>query len=76
MLETYRKLFCEAFEIGNDEAEAATTETLETWDSLHHMNLIAALEDEFSVEFEPEDVIEFTSYRAGIELLKKYGVTL
>ncbi|MGX9965220.1 acyl carrier protein [Roseomonas sp. F4] len=74
MLETYKKLFCEAFEIESDEAETATPETLGTWDSLRHMNLIAALEDEFGVEFEPDDVMGLNSYNAGIELLKKYGV--
>lgn len=75
MLERYKKVFCEAFEIGDAEAEGATVESLESWDSLHHMNLIAALEDEFGIEFEPDDVIEITSYQAGISMLKNRGVT-
>lgn len=74
MLERYKKAFCEALEIGAAEAEAATVESLDNWDSLHHMNLVAVLEDEFGIEFEPEDVIEITSYQAGIVVLKKRGV--
>jgi acyl carrier protein len=74
MLETYRELFCETFEIEEEEAESATPDSIETWDSLHHMNLIAALEDEFDIELEPEDVVEITSFGKGIEVLKKHGV--
>lgn len=70
------KIFCEAFEIEEAEAKDATNESLETWDSLRHMNLIVALEDEFSVEFEPEDVMEINSYQSGVELLRKYGIAL
>ncbi|KGM46755.1 acyl carrier protein [Pseudooceanicola atlanticus] len=74
MLQTYRDLFCEIFEIEEDELDSATPDTLDTWDSLHHMNLIAALEDEFDIEFEPEDVMEIVSFQSGMEVLKKYGV--
>ncbi len=76
MLEIYKRVFCEAFEIEEDEAEDATSDTIDTWDSLRHMNLIVALEDEFDIEFEPEDVMELTSYHAGFALLRKHGVAL
>jgi len=76
MLEIYKRVFCEAFEIEEDKAEDATSDTIDTWDSLRHMNLIVALEDEFDIEFEPEDVMELTSYHAGFALLRKHGVAL
>lgn len=31
------------------------------WDSLHHLNLIVALEIEFNVEFEPEEIASIHS---------------
>ena len=31
-------------------------ETLEEWDSLKHMHLVLALEEEFGIEFDDEDV--------------------
>ena len=35
----------------------ASPATLEKWDSLRHMNLIVALEEEFSIRF-PDELIE------------------
>lgn len=37
-------------------------ETLEEWDSLSHMNLIVALEEEFNFKFNNEEIIEMLSY--------------
>lgn len=31
------------------------------WDSLHHLNLIVALEDAFDTDFEPEQIAEMKS---------------
>ena len=40
----------------------STSESIENWDSLHHMNLIFALEEEFSLVFDEEEIIEMTSF--------------
>lgn len=34
----------------------------EKWDSLHHLNLIVELEEEFDTEFEPEEIAEMKSF--------------
>lgn len=34
----------------------SSPETLETWDSVHHLNLVLALEQEFNMQFEPEEI--------------------
>ena len=39
----------------------ASPDTLEQWDSLQHLNFVLALEHEFSVEFQPEDVEQMLS---------------
>lgn len=36
----------------------------EKWDSLHHLNLIVELEDEFDTEFEPEEIAEMKTFQA------------
>ena len=41
----------------------------ENWDSLRHLNLISELEDEFDVEFEPEEIAEMTSFDKVKEIL-------
>lgn len=45
------------------------------WDSVGHMSLIAALETAFSIELDVDDVIDFSSFSTGKELLEKYGVS-
>ena len=45
-------------------------------DSVHQLNIIALLEESFDVMFDPEDIMEFTSYGKGREILKKYDVEL
>ena len=46
--------------------ESATTalsqQNCDTWDSLRHLNLIVELEEEFGVEFEPEEISEMKSF--------------
>ena len=41
-----------------------------TWDSLNHMNLIVALEEEFDVTFDEEEINEMISLEL-IELILK-----
>lgn len=43
---------------------------MESWDSVHQLNIIALLEESFDVMFDPEDIMEFTSYGKGREILK------
>ena len=44
------------------------------WDSIGHMTLVSGLEKGFSIAMETDDVIDFSSYKKGIEILKKYKV--
>ena len=45
-------------EIGPD----ASQDTLKSWDSLKHMNLVLALEQAFGVQIPDEDAADITSY--------------
>ena len=44
------------------------------WDSIGHMTLIAALEEEYKISLETDDIVDLSSFKKGIELLKKYNV--
>jgi len=44
------------------------------WDSVGHMALMAALEDEFGIELDIDDIIEFASFEVGQKILAKYNV--
>lgn len=41
----------------------ASMDTIANWDSLRHMNLVLALEDEFKVTIPDEDAGNITSYK-------------
>ena len=51
-------------------------ESIQEWDSIGHMALIAELEDNFDISMEMDDIIDFSSYDKGIELLKKYDINI
>ena len=40
------------------------------WDSLQHMNLIVALEEEFDVEFNDEEIVDSMNYALLVNILK------
>jgi acyl carrier protein len=40
------------------------------------MTLIAEIEEKFNITIEIDDIIDFSSYNKGKEILKKYGVIL
>ena len=46
----------------------ASTDTIENWDSLRHLNLILALEEEFNVTIPDEEVGNMVNYKL-IELV-------
>jgi len=46
------------------------------WDSIGHMTLISALEEEYKISLETDDIVDFSSFKKGIELLKKYNVNM
>jgi acyl carrier protein len=46
----------------NSVNETTTSDTVETWDSLRHVSLILALEEEFNVEFDDDKIGELVSY--------------
>lgn len=58
----------------------AVTDTLEfnaipEWDSLNHVNLMLALESEYSIEVDEERMIELTNVRAIRDFLNEEGVS-
>ena len=76
-IQKYNGAFIENFGIDADRLnESLEYNTIPSWDSVGHMGLIAALEDSFEIEMEMEDIIEFSSYEKGKEIIKKYSVEL
>ena len=76
-LEKYKSLLAEVFDtdVANVK-EDFSKETVDNWDSIHQLSIIAVLEETFDVMLDPEDIVELTSYEKGIEILKKYDVEI
>jgi acyl carrier protein len=45
-------------------------ENCENWNSLRQLNLVSELEDEFDVEFEPEEIAEMKSVEMVLKILQ------
>jgi acyl carrier protein len=72
-LKRYVNAFCEVFEVEESQLNSDPGyQELPGWDSVGHMALMARLEDEFSVELEIDDIIDFSSFEVGKMILKKY----
>ena len=48
----------------------ASTENVESWDSVHHLNLVLALEQEFDLQFEPEEMEQMHSIAHIVNVLE------
>jgi acyl carrier protein len=75
--EKYNQVFTSVFEIGEEKLnEELVYTSIPAWDSIGHMAMIAELEDVFDIMMDTEDVIEFSSFYKGMELLKKYEIEI
>lgn len=54
--------------------ENSSPDNIDSWDSLKHMNLILALEEEFNVSFTEDQVVEILGFELIVEVLKEHGV--
>ena len=73
-IEKYNNVFMENLQISEDQLAGLQYQGVELWDSVGHMSLVAALEDEFDIMIDTDDIIDLSSYEKGKEILAKYGV--
>ena len=52
----------------------SSPDSLEKWDSLNHMNLVTALEEEFKVKFNDEEISEMLNLKLIELILKNKGI--
>ena len=71
----YDQVFIEIFSISKSVlGEDLIYNSIPEWDSVGHMRLIAGLEDKFEIVMEMDDIIDFSSYKHGFEILVKYDI--
>lgn len=60
--ERLRQVFSDVFGLDGDAAREASAQTVDGWDSIAHVRLVMALEGEFDVQFEAEEIPELVSF--------------
>lgn len=64
MEERIKKIMAEILNVDQQSInEDSSVDTIETWNSLRHMNLILGLEEEFEVQFNEEQILEIMSFK-------------
>jgi len=51
--------------------EDAAPGSIETWDSIRHMNLIVALEEEFNFIFDDDEITDLLSFKLIVSIVSK-----
>ena len=58
-----KNIISAVFEIPEEQIkDHSSPDTIESWDSLKHMNLIIALEGELNIEFTDDEIFEMMNY--------------
>ena len=72
----YIKIFIKSFSIDEKKFnEKIKYNDIPEWDSIGHMTLMSDLEDGFNISIDTDDIIDFSSFKKRIQILKKYKVT-
>lgn len=56
--------------------DASSPDTVESWDSLNHLNLVMAIEEEFKVSLTPDDTLEMRDVQHIRAILRSHGVQI
>tara|TARA_B110001452_G_scaffold58240_1_gene45212 strand:- start:45 stop:284 length:240 start_codon:yes stop_codon:yes gene_type:complete len=76
-MKKYKKIFQESLNIDNKTFnENLKYNDIPEWDSIGHMSLVAALEDGYQISIDTDDIVEYSSFKKGVEILKKYKISV
>jgi len=72
--EKLRKVFSESLSIDiGIVVDSLEYNTLSEWDSVGHMGLVAAIENEFNIMLETDDIINMSSFKMAKKILENYS---
>ena len=73
--EKYKKIFIDSLSIDSSKfKEDIKYNEIPEWDSIGHMTLMSGLEEGFNISIETDDIVDFSSFKKGIEILEKYKI--
>lgn len=72
LFDRVRRIAADVLEVPQEKIRAdSSSENVETWDSVHHLNLVLALEQEFNLQFEPEEIDEMNNVEHILAVLER-----
>ena len=75
-LEKLNNIFAEVFSVEDSALNADfDNKSVDNWDSVHQLSLTSAVEDEFDIMLDGEDILGFSSYEKAKEILRKYDIS-
>lgn len=75
-LEKLTKVFADTFGVEENAVQNLQYQGIEQWDSVGHMTLVAAIEDELGIELDTDDIIDMSSFEKAKEIVEKYNIAL
>ena len=75
-LEKLNQILCEVYSVKESDLNDSFINTnVESWDSVHQLSMVAAIEEAFGLMMDPEDILEMSSYNSVKQLLtSKYDI--
>ena len=73
-LEKYNQVMCDSLQVSEDQLSGLKYQDVKLWDSVGHMTLVAAIEDDFDIQLDTDDIIDMSSFEKAQEILKKYDI--
>lgn len=68
---TISEVFCNLFSLGPEAVhDKLSQDDVDNWDSLQHLNLVMALEEEFGIEISPEESTEMLNFGLCVLLVE------
>ena len=72
MLKKVLAIAADVFQVDESSlSPGSSPDTIETWDSLHHLSFVVALEQEFGVQISPEEIEELLSIELTAALMQE-----
>lgn len=75
-LKKLNQIFCEVYSVEESALNEDFVNTnVDTWDSIHQLSMVAAIEEAYDLMMDAEDILEMTSYENVKKLLtSKYEI--
>ena len=73
--EIYISCFKTSLSIDQENWDNLEYNSVPEWDSIGHMSLIAELEEKFKISIDTDDIVDFSSFKKGKEILGKYKIS-